>query len=337
LSENYHSFVIIFYISSKNTFGALVNGVNIALIRILYNFRTNNMKKLLLIVTAAALTFAVACKKKKEEGTKAPTSYTSKALLEYYSGAWCGYCPDGRVYAENLEKTYGSNKFYYVTIHQGDGMQTPECTELISQFSVTGYPTGMINRIGGKAESRSNWGTKTSAATGELAKCGLAIDATSGSGTNYTVKVKLGIGAKDLPDGSYKMNLFLVKKANYGMGGDAQVNYYFKLQSTHPYYNKGTGTGQFLTDGAGNKYEISKIDPYDHPNAFWDAITPTTGAAVAAEATKAGALSEYSYPVAITNGAANEYHLLAFVSVGGLYPQIYNVQKVEFGANQAFD
>jgi hypothetical protein len=311
----------------------------ISLIRTITISKTKQMKKLLLVVTAAALTFAVACKKKTPGGDttpKAPTSYTAKVLLEYFSGAWCGYCPDGRVFAESLTKTHGADKFYNVTIHQGDGMQTSKCTELISAFGVTGYPTGMINRIGGKAESRSNWSAKTTAALGENAKCGLSVDATAGSGTNYTVKVKLGIGSKDLADASYKMNVFLVKKVNYGTGNDAQVNYFYKLSSTHPYYNKGTGTGQFLTSN-GVQYEVSVINSYDHPNVFWDALTPTAGASIATENTKAGALSEYSYNVSISNGGADEYYILAFCAQGGLYPQIMNVQKCEFGAKQAFD
>lgn len=175
---------------------------------------------------------------------------------------------------------------------------------------------------------------KASGALGELAKCGLAIDATAGSGTKYTVKVQLGVGSKDLPDASYKMNVFLVKHKNFA---DAQTNYYYKLVSTHPYYNKGTGIGQYLTDQNGTKYEVSKIDPYDHPNAFWDALTPISGATVAADKTKAGSLSDYSYDVNITNGGADEYFIIAFASVGGLYPQIMNVQKCEFGAKQSFD
>lgn len=300
------------------------------------------MKKLLLVVTAVAMTFAVACKKKSKTdggstGPKAPTSYTQKALLEYFSGAWCGYCPDGRVYAEKLEAQYGSNKFYHVTIHQGDGMQVAKGTELISQFNVTGYPTGMINRIGGKADSRSMWNNWAAGALGELAKCGLSVDASTVSGSNYSIKVKLGIGSKDLPDASYKMIVYVVKKTNYGSGSDAQTNYYYKLVSTHPYYNKGTGTGQYLTDQNGTKYEISKIDPYDHPHVFMDALTPTTGVAITADAVKAGALSDYTYTYNLSNGGADEYEILAFCAVGGLYPQIMNVQRVDLGKTQAFD
>lgn len=300
------------------------------------------MKKLLLIVTAAAMTFAVACKKKKTDGgstgPKAPTSYTQKALLEYFSGAWCGYCPDGRVYAEAMEAKYGADKMYYVTVHQGDGMQTQECLDLISQFGVTGYPTGMVNRIGGKADNRGKWDAWASGALGELAKCGLSVDASAASGLKYTVKVKLGIGSKDLADASYKMNVFIVKKTNYGSGTkDGQTNYYYKLLSTHPYYNKGTGLGQYLTDQNGNKYEISRIDPYDHPNVFWKALTPVAGAAVAAENTKAGALSEYTYTYEIANGGADEYYVIAFCAVGGIYPQIMNVQRVELGQSKSFD
>jgi hypothetical protein len=289
------------------------------------------MKKLLLIVTAAALTLTVACKKKKpttDGGTKAPTSYTSKALLEYYTGAWCGYCPDGRVYAENMTKSLGSNKFYYVTYHYGDNMQVQDGMDIMGNFGVSSYPTGMVNRIGGTPVGRNVWNSKATVALDEIAKCGLAIDATTHTGLDYKVKVKLGIGASDLASATYKMNVFFVKKTNYGSGTvDGQINYYYPT-SGHPYYQKGD-----LISGK----TYSRIDPYDHPHVFMDALTPALGASIAAENIKAGALSEYTYDVTIPSGAADEYFLLAFVSVGGVSPQILNVQKVEFDANQGFD
>ncbi|MBS3914992.1 MAG: Omp28-related outer membrane protein [Bacteroidetes bacterium] len=310
-----------------------VYGFNIPVIRIPRHIqKKNNMKKLLLVVTAAALTFAVACKKKTTGdnggGTKAPTSYTSKALLEYYTGAWCGYCPDGRVYAENLTKQYGADKFYYVTFHYGDNMQNQDGMDIMGSFGVSAYPTGMVNRLGGAPINRGSWGGKVAVALDEPAKCGLSIDATTHTGLDYKVKVKLGIAGADLPSATYKMNVFLVKKSNIGVGSvDGQINYYYGT-SGHPYYQKGT-----LISGK----TYSRIDPYDHPHVFLDALTPALGSTIVADNVKAGALSEYTYDVSITNGAADEYFILAFVGVGGVSPQILNVQKVEFDAAQAFD
>lgn len=265
--------------------------------------------------------------------TTAPESYTQKVLLEYFSGAWCQYCPDGRVVAEKLVTKFGANKFYPVTYHVGDYLENPDGVATSQALNVTGYPTGAISRVGGSV-NRTQWDAKAQAVYDEGAKCGLSLDATAKSGNTYTVKVKLGIG-KEALSGSYKIDGLLMKKVDISPAGVAtdasgkwfgQMNYYYNT-SGHPYYRKGTA---FQTSSGSTVYVITE---YDHTHVHMQSFSAAADAAKLA----AGSLSEYSFSVDIPYGDPSEWYFIASVNKGGLAPQTMNTQKVEFGATAAFD
>lgn len=290
------------------------------------------------ILAAAALILAggmQSCTPDEPSNTSntAPESYTQKVLLEYFSGAWCQYCPDGRVVAEKLVTKFGANKFYPVTYHIGDYLENPDGVATSQALNVAGYPTGAISRVGG-AVNRTQWDAKAQAVYDEGAKCGLSLDATAKSGLAYTVKVKLGIG-KEALSGSYKIDGLLMKKVDISPAGVAtdasgkwfgQMNYYYNTAG-HPYYKKGTA---FNTQSGSTVYIITE---YDHTHVHMQSFSTTVDAAKLA----AGSLSEYSFLVDIPYGDPSEWYFITSVNKGGLAPQTMNTQKVEFGATAAFD
>ncbi|MFM1793152.1 MAG: hypothetical protein RLZZ252_1506 [Bacteroidota bacterium] len=290
------------------------------------------------ILAAAALILAggmQSCKPDEptNNNTTAPTTYTQKILLEYFSGAWCQYCPDGRVVAEKLITKFGANKFYPVTYHVGDYLENADATATATALNVAGYPTGAINRVGG-AVNRTMWESKAQAVIDEGAKCGLSIDATAKSNNTYTVKVKLGIG-KEALSGAYKIDGLLMKKVDISPAGVAtdasgkwfgQMNYYYNTAG-HPYYRKGTA---FTTSSGSTVYVITE---YDHVHIHMQSFSTAVDAAKLA----AGSLSEYSFSVEIPYGDPSEWYFIASANKGGLAPQTMNTQKVEFGSTAAFD
>ncbi len=95
------------------------------------------MKKLM---TCLALLVAVAV------SSVLPTeAATKRVLVEDHTGAWCGWCPVGIHAMEELYKDY-PDKFIPVAVHNGDKMATTLQTQLASTLSITGYPSGVINR-----------------------------------------------------------------------------------------------------------------------------------------------------------------------------------------------
>jgi hypothetical protein len=77
-----------------------------------------------------------------------PGTYAQNAVLEDYTGTWCGYCP--RVsYAIGLVEA-DSDRVFAIAAHDGNGnpeiMQNQYSLALSSVYVTSGYPTAVINR-----------------------------------------------------------------------------------------------------------------------------------------------------------------------------------------------
>ena len=75
-------------------------------------------------------------------------AYDRVAVMEQYTGTWCGWCPRGHVAMEKAEKTLG-DKFIGIAVHANDPMQADEYAPFINfTAQYGGFPSAMINRIG---------------------------------------------------------------------------------------------------------------------------------------------------------------------------------------------
>ncbi len=81
-------------------------------------------------------------------------AYPKRFLLEDHSGAWCGWCPRGIFAADNLLAEFQDN-FIPVVLHNRDNMATTLQTTIASAMGITGYPTGIINRVAQKFNGSS--------------------------------------------------------------------------------------------------------------------------------------------------------------------------------------
>lgn len=74
----------------------------------------------------------------------APGSFTKKALIEDYTGTWCGWCPRVSYAIELVENE--TDKVYAVAAHSGDPMQNSYSLALDNVYVTSGYPTAVLNR-----------------------------------------------------------------------------------------------------------------------------------------------------------------------------------------------
>lgn len=118
-----------------------------------------------------------------------PSTYTKKAVVEDFTGTWCGWCP--RVsHALTLVEAQ-SNKVFTVAAHINDAMENSYSIALKNALGVSGYPTAYIDReTRWSAPETSNVSQATDAATGST-NLGLAVNSVL-SGQTMQVVVSTG-------------------------------------------------------------------------------------------------------------------------------------------------
>jgi len=134
-----------------------------------------------------------------------PQNFTQKAIIEDYTGTWCGWCP--RVsHAISLVED-ASDKVFAIAAHIDDGMENTYSRSLNTSFGVTGYPTAYVNRSSIWAYPEpSNVGQATDIAQG-ITNSGLALNSML-QGTTLNVVVNTGFSQEK---NNVKMVLFVLE------------------------------------------------------------------------------------------------------------------------------
>lgn len=80
------------------------------------------------------------------------TAALRTVVAEEFTGTWCGWCPSAMEGLYNLEQQVG-NRLAVVAYHVSDVFQVPGCVDRKNYYTVTGYPTvmldGLIRVLGG--------------------------------------------------------------------------------------------------------------------------------------------------------------------------------------------
>lgn len=244
-----------------------------------------------------------------------------KVVIEEFTGAWCGYCPEGAGIMEDIllanPNTIGSS------VHNSDAMQNGTGS-LIVNFYSPAFPQAVINRSGPPI-SRGAWSGAVSSALQATPVVAVSIDS---AGYNFgtrvlTVKVK----ATFLTDyaGSMRMNLLLTEDNVTGTGsGYNQVNY-FNSTVGSPYY------------GLGNP-----IVGYVHNHVFRAAGANAWGATNVIPATvTAGEEFSRTFTMTLSSGwDINNMHIIGTVNMFGTTMttrQILNAEEVPFSVATALN
>lgn len=169
------------------------------------------------------------------------TSGTHTVLLEEFTGAWCGWCPDGAVVQENITDTY-PGQVVAVSIHDGDQMEFSD--GIRSGFGVSAYPNGMVDRVVFAGEpdephSRGAWEANCVAQFGSYTPVDLDITGQSYDATSRQLSCEVTASFVDYAAGDIRIGLMIVEDHVTGTGtGYDQVNY-LDGTSGHPYFGAG--------------------------------------------------------------------------------------------------
>jgi hypothetical protein len=169
-----------------------------------------------------------------------------RVLVEEFTGAWCGWCPDGAVQMEKLLQAYPLA--VPVALHAGgtDAMITPESVALATEFRPS-FPMAMIDRMHFDGEdgvpidrTRDAWITRAGEQFAAYTPLSVSVAGThdlEAFGGYVDVDVEFSDFA---PPADYRIHCWLILETVTGTGrGWDQANYYSNNPSypDHPFFS----------------------------------------------------------------------------------------------------
>ena len=231
-----------------------------------------------------------------------PSSFSKKAVVEDFTGTWCGWCPRLSYAASLVEEQ--TDKVFVVGVHNRDQMANSFGSALEQEYIITGFPTAYIDRAN---KWQGNIEQALNAAEGTV-NVGLAIES-SLTGSVLDFKVYQG----------FLENMTDVKLVVYVLEDGILAN-----QVNYTSYYGGVGSSG-----------VSTIVNFEHNGVLRYAATdvmgdPTTSTAGVHEKSYSVDLSSYDVLVPENTGV-----LAMLVDDSGKV--LYNAQYVIAGQNQDFD
>lgn len=242
-----------------------------------------------------------------EDNATTPGSFGKKALIEDYTGDWCGYCT--RVaHAIDLVEDATDNVVVVAThVFNGDPLQNNFGLQLANNFGVSGLPTAYIDRAAEwNFPEPDNVNQVTALATGN-ATSGISIKSAI-KGNNLSFMVNAGFAQNTT---GAKLVVYLLENGIVL----AQTNYY-------PEYYGGA----------------NPIPNFVHNHVLRHSFTNILGDAVPGGETSANNTYNMKYDFTIPGGLVNNPSNLEIVAMlVNSSNQVINVNKVAAGQDADFD
>ncbi len=189
--------------------------------------------------------------KPQEEGDWKKLEFVHQSLMMRFTATWCGYCPTMNTSVKMAQEKY-PDKIQHLALHGGGSdLQFSDVTPLMNRYSITGFPTGIVDGrslienyssdyasdliVNAVKETESVYGTRT----------GVDIS-TSVSGRSVNVDVNAYVKKA----GDYKITVLLVEDDIV----KSQSDYY---NGTQGKYLHDSVARMSLTDVDGDSFTIS--------------------------------------------------------------------------------
>ena len=164
------------------------------------------MKKTILAIMALlALAFTV-----KAQQFVSTEPANRNVILEEFTGRGCQYCPDGHRIANQIMDA-NPGRVWAINIHAGGYAQTSypnfittDGNTIHGGFSISGYPTGVVNRSTAAGQSRSAWTGLANTQLNQAAECNIAGRVQVNPGTRVaTITVEVYYTGNSTADENY--------------------------------------------------------------------------------------------------------------------------------------
>lgn len=232
-----------------------------------------------------------------------PTQFVSRVLVEEYSGTWCGNCPR-ILYGTQLLKQQ-TDKVVSVQIHLygNDPFITSQGNTLASEQSVSGVPTGRINRTINWTGPQYQNVNQVLAEIKPSAAVGLAISSAVASG-NVNINITLGYASTTAQT---KIVVYIVEDNLF----HTQANYSSNLYGG-----------------------LSSIPNFDYDGVLRCVVSSTSGDAIAVS----GNQVQKNYTVALPSNVANsnKAKIVAFL-IDANSNAVLNVREANIGQSQVLE
>lgn len=152
------------------------------------------MKKFTLVLLAL-LAFGFNMKAQQYVSTQPANK---NVILEEFTGRNCGYCPDGHLIANTIMAN-NPGRVWAINVHAGSyaptnypNFNTTASSTILSGFSVSGFPSGVVNRSTAAAQGRGTWNNLSTQELNQGAVCNVAGVARINPGTRVaTITVEV--------------------------------------------------------------------------------------------------------------------------------------------------
>ena len=238
------------------------------------------MKKFTLALMALlALTFTV---KAQQYVSTEPSN--RNVILEEFTGRGCGYCTDGHRIANQIMAA-SPGRVWAINIHAGGyaqtsypNMITTDGNTIHGGFSISGYPTGVVNRTTAAGIDRGQWSGQASTQMNQASECNIAGIATVNPDTRVaTITVEVYYTGNSTVDENY-LTVAMLQDSILGS------------QSDYGNYNP----TQWLN---GQYVHMHILRDVVSSSAWGDPISPTTQGTLITRT--------YEYPIPETIGSPN--------------------------------
>lgn len=247
--------------------------------------------------------------------TISASSPTKKTLIEEYTGAWCGWCPDGYTKLASLATT--NTNVIIASLHDNDNMSISTNSILSSDY-ITSFPSATIDQYyfsdyGKVGIDRLNWNTYTTQRQLMVTPASVSVTAVSYNASTREINATVVSNFVGDVKGDYRLNLYVKENNVYGPATDVtdnnwnQHSYLYNVGSS-PYYqigtllNPGSTPATFLLNA--NDFKHNYVINYIADGAYGaSGIIPSNGSTIGQTYSKA-----YTYTLPIPTGSEFRYN-----------------------------